>query len=148
VPDLPALALLFTALLLAALLVAIVTAVLVRRHLLGRGHGFDMAVRARRQAATGRGWSFGVARYEEDRLEWFRTFSLSPRPRRVFRRSAFQVVSQRPVTAAESVVVPPGHVVVACRHAGDEVDLSMTDPALTGLLAWTEAAPPGRERVA
>ena len=29
----------------------------------------------------GRGWLLGLGRYSGDALEWFRIFSLSPRPR-------------------------------------------------------------------
>ena len=135
-------------LLVLALPLALVVAVVVRRQLLARGHGFDMAVRAHTQAPPGRGWSFGVARYAEDRLEWFRTFSLSPRPRRVFRQRTFEVRDHRELTPAETSVVPAGHLVVACRADGLDLDLSMTPPAMTGLLAWTEAAPPGHGLVA
>ena len=28
----------------------------------------------------GKGWRLGVARYEADRIDWYRVFSLSPRP--------------------------------------------------------------------
>ncbi len=132
--------------LVAAVPVLLVAGVLVRRRALVR-HGFDMGVRLRARRGGG-GWSLGVARYEAERLEWFRTFSLWPRPRRVFQRQSLQVLSTRPATRAESLLVPPGHIVAACRHHDRDVDLSLSDGALTGLLAWIEAAPPGRGLIA
>ena len=35
---------------------------------------------------TGRGWLLGIGRYSGDQLEWFRIFSLSPRPKRSWPR--------------------------------------------------------------
>ena len=67
-------------LLLAAFVLA---ALMVRRRRLTKDEPtFDMSVRThpRREA---RGWTLGVARYRGDRLEWFRVFSLSPRPARI-----------------------------------------------------------------
>lgn len=133
--------------LVAAVPLLLIAAILVRRRALVQ-RGFDMAVRLRARAGGTGGWSLGVARYEVERLEWFRTFSLWPRPRRVFQRQRLQVLSTRPLTRAERVVVPADHVVVACRDGDREVALSMSDGALTGLLAWIEASPPGRGLVA
>lgn len=44
---------------------------------------------------SGKGWVYGVARYSEDRINWFRVFSYAPRPRRVLERSAIEVVARR-----------------------------------------------------
>lgn len=130
-----------------AIPVLAVLALVVRRRLLTRDAGFDMCVRVRRDSAA-RGWAFGVARYEGDALLWFRTFSVWPRPSREFRRDALQVLGRREATEAERIAMPTGHVVVECLDDSRAVDLTMTEPALTGMLAWKESAPPGHGLVA
>ena len=57
----------------------------IRRRLLSRHGGtFELSYRVRSEKA-GRGWLLGLGRYSGDDLEWFRIFSLSPRPKRVWR---------------------------------------------------------------
>ena len=91
-----------------------------------------------------RSWRLGVASYQGDDFCWYRVFGLSMRPGRAFARRDLSVVSRRPVTAAEMSVLGPGRVVAECHLAGSgPVDLALAEPALTGLLAWLEAAPPG-----
>ena len=52
----------------------------VRRRWLSRNGGtFEFSVRVR-SGRAGRGWVLGLGRYSVDELEWFRIFSLSPRP--------------------------------------------------------------------
>ena len=41
-----------------------------------------------------------------------------------------------------------GHVVIACSTSQGVVELALAHEALTGLLAWLEAAPPGRHGLA
>lgn len=124
-----------------------VLALVVRRRVLTRDAGFDMCVRVRRDSAA-RGWAFGVGRYQGDALQWFRTFSVWPRPSREFRRDALRVLARRDATEAERSAIPAGHVVVECLDESRTVDLTMSESALTGMLAWKEAAPPGRGLVA
>jgi hypothetical protein len=89
-------------------------------------------------------WRLGIASYQSDEFRWYRVFGLSMRPVRAFSRRDLSVVSQRPATAAEMNVLGPGRVVAECQIAGSgPVDLALGEPALTGLLAWLEAAPPG-----
>jgi hypothetical protein len=89
-------------------------------------------------------WRLGVASYQGDEFCWYRVFGLSMRPQRSFSRRDLAVVSRRPVTDAEVSILGPGRVVAECQLAGSgPVDLALAEPALTGLLAWLEAAPPG-----
>ena len=68
-------------------------ALVVRRRLLSRHGGtFELSYRVRSEKA-GRGWLLGLGRYSGDDLEWFRIFSLSPRPKRVWRASATSTTS-------------------------------------------------------
>ncbi|MEY9871733.1 hypothetical protein ABH931_001206 [Streptacidiphilus sp. MAP12-33] len=94
--------------------------------------------------AGGKGWIFGIARYNNDAVEWFRVFSWAPRPRRVLQRSLIEVVERRTPQGQEELALLSGAVVLCCTHAGEPLELAMSEDALTGFLAWLEAAPPGQ----
>ncbi|MEV8126651.1 DUF2550 domain-containing protein [Streptomyces sp. NPDC085944] len=119
-----------------------------RRRLIQRSGGtFDCSLRwdAPQQDDTGgKGWAYGVARYNGDRVEWYRVFSYSPRPRRVLERSAIEVAGRRLPDGEEELALLSDAVVLACLHRGTRLELAMSDDALTGFLAWLEAAPPGQ----
>jgi hypothetical protein len=129
---------------LAALAVLYVVALVVRRRFIARNGGtFEFSVRVR-SGRAGRGWTLGVARYTGDGLEWFRVFSLAPRPRFVYRRADLEYLGRRNPEGAESYSLYSGHIVVSCRTPGGMSEFAMSPSALTGFLAWLEAAPPGR----
>jgi len=133
-----------TAGLLALALVLVAVYLVVRRRLLARyGGTFDLSVRVRSHR-PGRGWVLGVGRYNNDALEWFRIFSLSLRPAKTYRRNKLEVGQRRSAHGAEEYALYDDAIVVECRYADQAVELAMTESALTGLLAWLEAAPPGR----
>jgi hypothetical protein len=89
-------------------------------------------------------WRLGVASYQGDEFCWYRVFGLSMRPQRSFSRRDLSVVSRRAASEAEVRILGSGRVVAECQVNGSgPVDLALADPALTGLLAWLEAAPPG-----
>lgn len=121
-----------------------------RRRLIQRPGGtFDCSLRvaadAEAEAApSGKGWVYGVARYSGDRIEWFRVFSYAPRPRRVLERSAIEVLHRREPQGQEELALLSDAVVLVCEHRGVRLELAMSDDALTGFLAWLEAAPPGQ----
>jgi hypothetical protein len=130
--------------LLALALILVAVYLIVRRRLLARSGGtFDLSVRVP-APRPGRGWVLGVGRYNSDALEWFRIFSLSVRPARTYRRSRLEVGPRRSVQRVEEYALYDDAIVVECRYGGEPVELAMTEAALTGLLAWLEAAPPGR----
>ena len=81
-----------------------------------------------------------------DVLEFFRIFSLLARA-----RGAGSSARTWPTPASgapqgmEAHALYAGHVIVACsRPSRGVVELAMAPDALTGFLAWLEAAPPGR----
>lgn len=120
-------------------------ALVLRRRLIARSGGtFELSHRVRTSRA-GRGWLLGVGRYSEERLEWFRIFSLSPRPKRTWVRDELTYIGRREPLGAEQVSLFPDHVVISCRAADGDIELAMSPGTLTGFQAWLEARPPGAE---
>ncbi|WP_327680137.1 DUF2550 domain-containing protein [Streptomyces sp. NBC_00467] len=119
-----------------------------RRRLIQRSGGtFDCSLRWNvldESDVSGKGWVYGVARYSGDRIMWFRVFSYSPRPRRVLERSAIEVVARRTPQGEEELALLSDAIVLGCVHRGTRLELAMSEDALTGFLAWLEAAPPGQ----
>ncbi|MGW4222129.1 DUF2550 domain-containing protein [Streptomyces bauhiniae] len=119
-----------------------------RRRLIQRSGGtFDCSLRwdvADQPDVNGKGWSYGVARYNGDRIEWFRVFSYALRPRRVLERSRIEVAGRRLPEGEEELALLSDAVILACVHRGTRLELAMSEDALTGFLAWLEAAPPGQ----
>jgi Protein of unknown function (DUF2550) len=119
---------------------------IVRRRLISRrGTAFELSVNTRSTGATTRGWILGLGRYHDDRLDWFRFFSMSWRPKRRFQRGDLEVVERRTPEGAEAFALYSGHIVVEFRTTRGPVQLAMSEPSLTALLAWLESAPPGRQ---
>ncbi|WP_029391367.1 DUF2550 domain-containing protein [Streptomyces xiaopingdaonensis] len=122
----------------------------VRRRLIQRTGGtFDCNLRwavSEQEAAepTGTGWAYGVARYNGDRIEWFRVFSYAPRPKRFLVRGGIEVLERRLPQGEEELALLSDAVILACALHGVRVELAMSEDALTGFLAWLEAAPPGQ----
>jgi uncharacterized protein DUF2550 len=113
----------------------------IRRILLDRGGG-TVECGLRRPGGT---WKLGVAAYGANELRWYDSFGVSLTPEEVLERRALSVTSRRDADATEVGRLGQGMVVVSCR-AGPEpetVELAMGESALTGFLAWLEAAPPG-----
>ncbi|MFD7610889.1 DUF2550 domain-containing protein [Streptomyces sp. NPDC059828] len=140
------------ALLVSGLVVALVLVGLfvfgLRRRLIQRSGGtFDCSLRwnvPEKDDHSGKGWVYGVARYSGDRIEWFRVFSYAPRPRRVLERAAIEVLARRLPAGEEELALLSDAVILACLHRGTRLELAMSEDALTGFLAWLEAAPPGQ----
>jgi hypothetical protein len=115
-----------------------------RRYLLERGGG-TVECGLRKAGRAGGSWRLGVASYQREDLYWFGTFGISMRPQETFPRRDLTVVSRRLPTQAEASSLGPGMIVIECRLGEDQaqVELALTEAALTGLLAWLEASPPG-----
>jgi hypothetical protein len=118
-------------------------AVVARRRVLQRDGGtLELSLRLHRRS-RGRGWVLGIGRFVGDDLQWYRVFSLSPRPRRVLSRTDLRVSVQRQPTAAEAYALLAGAVVMECLSSTGPVDLGMDAAAVTGFLAWLEGGRPG-----
>ncbi|HEY5421549.1 MAG TPA: DUF2550 domain-containing protein [Marmoricola sp.] len=117
-------------------------ALIVRRRVLARRGGtFELSHRAR-TAKVGRGWVLGLGRYTSSTLEWFRIFSLNPRPHQVWQRGDLTYVDRREPGGVEQLSLYPDHVVIRCTSSTGDVELAMSQEALMGFQAWLEAAPP------
>lgn len=120
-------------------------ALIVRRRVLSRHGGtFELSCRLR-TTHPGRGWLIGLGRYSGEDLEWFRIFSLSPKPRRVWSRSSLSFAARREPAGAEQISLYAEHVVVSCSTADGPVELAMGEASLTGFQSWLEAGPPGTD---
>lgn len=125
------------------LLIWCVALVVRRRWIAWQGGTFECSCRVRTSKA-GRGWVLGVARYSDSALEWFRVFSVRPRPKQVFQRPDLEYVGRRDPVGAEAYSLYAGHVVVSLRTPSGPLELAMSPNALTGFQAWLESAPPGQ----
>lgn len=128
-------------------LVLVVAAFAARRRWLARQGGtFECSLRLQ-PSSPGAGWALGVARYNEENLEWFRFFSFSLAPRKSFPRSEVNVIDNREPSSAEAVSLYAGQRIVSIEtNTGRSVEtwqLAMGGESLTGLLSWLEGAPPG-----
>jgi hypothetical protein len=136
----------------AAFLIILILAaagIAVRRFLLERGGG---TVECGLRNGSGP-WRLGLASYQREELNWFGVFGVSMRPEETFPRRDLTVVSRRLPSDAEAARLGPGMIVVECQPGDDSapsdastVELAMGEAALTGFLAWLEAAPPGSYR--
>ena len=144
------------------ILILAAASIAARRFLLERGGG---TVECGLRKGSG-SWRLGLASYQREELCWFGIFGLSMRPDEVFPRRDLTLVSRRLPTDAEAASLGPGMIVVECKlgqdggqpgspasagaapasagaPGGETVELALGEAALTGLLSWLEAAPPG-----
>jgi hypothetical protein len=122
-----------------------ISLVIRRRWFSRHGGTFELSYRAH-PTAHGSGWLLGLGRYADDRLEWFRFFSLSPRPKKVWNRTTLAYVDRRDPDGGELLSLYPGHVVIRCDTPTGAVELALNPSSLTGFQSWLEAAPPGTAR--
>jgi hypothetical protein len=123
---------------------ALVIGLMVRRRVLARSGGtFDMSIN-RHTDATSKGWTLGLAVYRDTELEWYRTFSLSLRPRYRFTRGDVRIDGRREPVGNEVYAIHSGHLIVGTENASGVRQFAMSANALTGLLSWLESSPPGQ----
>ncbi|HWJ08396.1 MAG TPA: DUF2550 domain-containing protein [Nocardioides sp.] len=118
---------------------------IVRRRLLSRHGGtFELSHR-HRMVQPDRGWVLGLGRYSGETLEWFRVFSLSPRPKKTWSRDQLEYDGRREPLGAEQASLYPDHLVIRCQSPAGLVELAMSVSSLTGFQSWLEAMPPGTD---
>jgi len=118
------------------------TGIAARRTLIERGGG---TVECGLRRAGDRRWRLGLAAYQPGELRWYPAFGFRLRPRVAFARHELTVVSRRLADPVEETSIGSGTVVVECDtgQAAARIELALSEDALTGFLAWLEAAPPG-----
>lgn len=124
------------------LIVLPILSLYIRRRLLSnRGGVFDCGLRTDLQRP---GWMLGLARYQDDSLEWYRVFSVSLRPKLVITRGQVEIVGRRMPNEIERVALFEPSEVVCVRLSDPEqasVELAMAPESVTGLMSWIEAGP-------
>lgn len=127
-----------------AAVLALLIALLVRRTVLTRGLGtFDCSLRHETIRQRGH-WTHGIARYGDDRLDWFQVFAVRLRAAETLARQRLVILDRRQPDPEDSHSVLPGWVVVRCGYGPTIVELAMSEGAYNGLAAWLESAPPGQ----
>ncbi|RLP11640.1 DUF2550 domain-containing protein [Propionibacterium australiense] len=133
----------------ALVLVVCLLCVLRIRWIWSRGAVFECQLRQEQPVV--RPWHSGLARYEGNRLGWYRVLSLGYRPNVVIHRRRTELLGHRPPDDKDLNRLTAGQEVVAItqRSGQDESalwHLGMDVECLTGFMSWLEAGPPGEER--
>ncbi|TQM71118.1 uncharacterized protein DUF2550 [Actinomadura hallensis] len=117
----------------------------VRRRLFARGGGaVECSLRELRPEGGAPGaWRLGIGRYKGDALHWHRVFGFRRRPRQVIHRRGLVVSNRRRPDPDEADGLLPDVSIIEVRDGDLTVELAMGAAAMTGFLAWLEAAPPG-----
>ncbi len=111
------------------------------RSLSARVGSFSCALRRAARPAI---WKQGIAHYCVDRIDWYRTASISFRPKHSWSRDDIDLVAREPITESDGLRVREFSQLVTCRCAEQEFELAMSNDAYSGLRSWVESAPPGR----
>lgn len=128
-----------------AVLAAVVVAWFVlRRRFVTQGAGGTFEMSTNGNVDPGPGWMLGFAVYRHAELQWYRTFSLSMRPRYRFARGTVLIEGRRIPQGREVHAVHAGHVIVDTKNDCGVRQFAMSPNALTGLLSWLESSPPGQ----
>jgi hypothetical protein len=88
-------------------------------------------------------WTPGIAQYAVGRIEWWRCWSLSPRPARTWPGAGRGFPRPTPLDPDERG--QGDHYLVQCRYDGLDFELDLAAGDYFGLASWLEAAPPGRQ---
>lgn len=125
-----------------AVAIPVIWIIVRRRWLATRSQVFDCALRLP-DAPEGRGWMLGAARYRGDVLEWYRTFSLSWRPRVTLPRGETVLRRVREPGEVEALALYEEYVIAELDAPRPDLQLAMGRDEMTAFHSWTEAAPPG-----
>ena len=126
--------------------VLLVVLLMLRRRWISRGAGlFECSLKVPSDSGKA-AWALGITRYRGGSVEWFRSLSFGLRPAFKAERGALRVLGQRRPSPTEATALYADQVIVevAVRSRDVIIEAAMTADALTALLAWLEAAPPGR----
>jgi len=135
-------------------LVVVVLAIVViaaRRSALTRSGAIDVCWRPSRprgsMTADGRGWVLGQGRFRDNEFLMYRSFSPLPGAARKLRRESLKLGNRRGPVGTEPDLLPVGSVIVRCTDGGGQLELALSEEALTGLRSWLESLPPATRSV-
>jgi hypothetical protein len=95
-------------------------------------------------------WRQGLAEYQRGQLCWHRSVGIRLRPAACFPRAGLRIVRTRQPAGAEADRFGPEVVIAECEtrpvrptrpREVDQIELAMSEAALTGLLSWLESSP-------
>jgi hypothetical protein len=119
-----------------AALVAVI-AILARQRFMLRATGaLPLAVQ------RGNRWLYGIGRYVDEELRWYRALGIGTRPTRVLRRGEVEVIGRRAPSADDRGALPSTAVIVECRTDGEVLVLAIGESAYTGFVSWLESSAP------
>ena len=107
-----------------------------QRYMLNSTGALPMAVH------RGNRWLYGIGRYQQGELRFYRALGWGTRPTRVLRRGRVEVLARRAPLPGESGVLPPTSVVVECRADGERLEFAIGESAFTGFVSWLESSAP------
>jgi hypothetical protein len=133
---------------LAAVLVVVVAIVViaVRRSALTRAGAIDICWR-RDLRPDGRGWVLGQGRFRDNECLLYRSFSPLPGVATKLHRDELKLGGRRSPVGTEPDLLPVDAVIVRCTHGGEQIELALSEEALTGLRSWLESMPPATRSV-
>jgi hypothetical protein len=132
-----------------AILVVVVLAIVmiaVRRSMLGRAGAIDICWR-RSRSSDGNGWVLGQGRFRDNEFLLYRSFSPWPGAARTLHRGSLKLGGRRPRVGTEPDLLPVDAVIVRCTDGGTQIELALSEQALTGLRSWLESLPPATRSV-
>ena len=90
----------------------------------------------------GNRWLYGIGRYEDGELRFYRALGWGTRPTRVLRRGQVEVLGRRSPEESENRSLPPTAVIVECRVDGETFRFAIGESAYTGFVSWLESSAP------
>ena len=119
-----------------AALVAMIAILARQRYMLRATAALPLAVQ------RGHRWLYGIARYVDGELRWYRALGIGTRPTRVLRQGKVEVIARRAPSAAERGSLPSTAVVLECRTDGEVLVIAIGESAYTGFISWLESSAP------
>ncbi len=107
-----------------------------QRYMLRATGALPMAVQ------RGHRWLYGIGRFIDGELRWYRALGIGTRPSRVLRRGQIEVLDRRSPTESERGSLPSTAVIIACRTEGQPLTLAFSESAYTGFVSWLESSAP------
>ena len=91
---------------------------------------------------SGSRWQYGIGRYQDGELRFYRALGLGTRPSRVLRRGHVEVLAHRGPLESERGSLPETAVIVECRSDDEVLSFALGESAFTGFVSWLESSAP------